>query len=317
MGYPETGTGYPMMEGRTARDWAPVPVHQVGVHLRLSFWDYLAGMVALGVMMFPLGWLAGGLAEAVTLSLGWPPGSPAIRRLSELLALGGVILLLGAVVNYQGRSLMSVVAPQQHLNLGMMGRSAVIYALSFTPVLVMAWMSGQLTLGDWSTALTLLPVMLVLVALQATAEEMVCRGYLAQGFQVLFGNAALAALPVALIFMSLHNTGDWGAGWDRKANIIMISLAFSWLTTMAGRLEPVMGAHFAHNIIVFTLAARPETGLPSVSGFADDLPQAPFSLNALLAQTLVYGAVCANYWFIGLRTGFVAHGWRGGEQRDA
>lgn len=306
-----------MVEGRDVRDWAPVPVHLVGVHLRLSFWHYLAGMAVLGLMLFPLGRLAGGLAEMVTLSLGWPPGSPAIRRLSELLALGGVIGLLGAVVNYQGRSLMSVVAPWQHLDLGMMGRSAATYALSFTPILVMAWMSGQLTLGHWQTALALLPVMLVLVALQATAEEMVCRGYLAQGFQVLLGHAALAALPVALIFMSLHNTGGWDAGWDRKANIIMISLAFSWLTTRAGRLEPAMGAHFAHNIIVFTLAARPETGLPSVTGFAEDLPRAPFSLDGLLAQTMVYGAVCANYWFIGLRTGFVAQGWRGGEKRDA
>lgn len=306
-----------MAAEREMRNWTPVPVHLVGVHLRLSFWHYLAGMAALGLMVFPLGWMAGGLAETVTLSLGWPPGSPAIRRLSELLALGGVILLLGALVNFQGRSLMSLVAPQRHLDLGMMARSAVTYTLSFTPVLVMAWMSGQLTLGHWQTALALLPVMLVLVALQATAEEMVCRGYLAQGFQVLFGHAALAAIPVALIFMALHNTGDWDTGWDRKANIIMISLAFSWLTTMAGRLEPVMGAHFAHNIIVFTLAARPETGLPSVGNLADDLPRAPFSLDGLLAQTLVYGAVCANYWFIGLRTGFVAQGWRGGDKRDA
>ncbi|MBP7338062.1 type II CAAX endopeptidase family protein [Niveispirillum sp.] len=290
--------------------WVPVPVHQVGVHLGLPFRHYLVGMVALGLLVFPVAWAAGGLSETISLSLGWAEGDPAIRRITNLLALAAIILVLGLVVNLQGRSLMSVVAPEQHLDLGMMARSAVTYGLAFTPVIVMAVMSGQLGLGDWRAALALLPMMLVLVALQATAEEMVCRGYMAQGFQVLFRHAALAALPVALIFLSLHDTGAWDQGWDRKANILMISLALSWLTTRAGRLEPAMGVHFAHNLIVFTLAARPDHGLPSVSGFAEEFPDRPFNANTFLAQSLVYGAVCANYWFIGLRTGFVEGLWR-------
>lgn len=299
-----------MRQGGEGRGWQPVPVHQVGVHLGLPFRHYLVGMVALGLLVFPVAWAAAGVSETVSLSLGWAAGDPAIRRIANLLALAAIILVLGVVVNMQGRSLMSVVAPQQHLDLGMMGRSALTYALAFTPVLVMAVMSGQLSVGDWQVALALLPMMLVLVALQATAEEMVCRGYMAQGFQVLFGHAALAALPVAVIFLSLHDTGAWDQGWDRKANILMISLALSWLTARAGRLEPAMGVHFAHNLIVFTLAARPDHGLPSVSGFDEDFPDQSFSINALLAQTLVYAAVCANYWFIGLRTGFVAGLWR-------
>lgn len=296
--------------------WQPVPVHQVGVHLGLSFRHYLAGMLALGLLVFPVAWAAGGISQTVSLSLGWAEGDPAIRRITNLLVLGAIILVLRAVVNIQGRSLMSVVAPEQHLDLGMMARSAATYALAFAPVLIMAVMSGQLSLGNWRAALALLPMMLVLVALQATAEEMVCRGYLAQGFQVLFRHALLASLPVAVIFLALHDTGDWDQGWDRKANILMISLALSWLTTQAGRLEPAMGVHFAHNLIVFTLAARPDHGLPSVSGFQEDFPERPFDLNTLLAQTLVYGAVCANYWFIGMRTGFVAGHPRGRERPE-
>lgn len=299
-----------MRQGGDSLGWQPVPVHLVGVHLGLSFRHYLAGMVALGLLVFPVAWAAGGLSETISLSLGWVEGDPAIRRITNLLALAAIILVLGVVVNMQGRSLMSVVAPQQHLDLGMMARSAATYSLAFTPVILMAVMSGQLSLGNWQAALALLPMMLVLVALQATAEEMVCRGYMAQGFQVLFGHAVVAALPVAVIFLSLHDTGGWAQGWDRKINIVMISLALSWLTTRAGRLEPAMGVHFAHNLIVFTLAARPDHGLPSVSGFAEDFPDRPFNVNAFLAQTLVYGAVCANYWFIGLRTGFVTGPWR-------
>ncbi|MFV3130770.1 CPBP family intramembrane glutamic endopeptidase [Niveispirillum sp. KHB5.9] len=307
--------GFMRQQGKD-RGWRPVPVHQVGVHLRLSFWHYLAGMLALGLLVFPVAWVAGGVSETISLSLGWAAGDPAIRRITNLLALAAIILVLGVVVNMQGRSLMSVVAPEQHLDLGMMARSAGTYALAFTPIVIMAVMSGQLSLGDWKVALALLPMMLVIVALQATAEEMVCRGYLAQGFQVLFGHAALAALPVALIFLALHDTGGWDVGWDRKTNILMISLALSWLTAQSGRLEPAMGVHFAHNLIVFTLAARPDYGLPAVSGFQEDLPDREFSINALLAQTLVYGAVCANYWFIGLRTGFVEGRWRERERPE-
>ncbi|OYQ36944.1 hypothetical protein CHU95_02860 [Niveispirillum lacus] len=299
-----------MAQGGEGLGWRPVPVHLVGVHLGLPFRHYLVGMVALGLLVFPVAWVAGGLSETISLSLGWAEGDPAIRRITNLLALAAIIGVLCVVVNMQGRSLMSVVAPQQHLDLGMMARSAAIYTLAFTPVIIIAVMSGQLTLGNWQAALLLLPMMLVLVALQATAEEMVCRGYMAQGFQVLFGHAVLAAMPVAVIFLLLHDTGAWDQGWDRKANILMISLALSWLTTWAGRLEPAMGVHFAHNMIVFTLAARPDHGLPSVSGVAGDVPDQPFDPDAFLAQILVYGAVCANYWFIGLRTGFVASRWR-------
>ncbi|MFV3074040.1 CPBP family intramembrane glutamic endopeptidase [Niveispirillum fermenti] len=298
-----------MGQGRES-GWTPIPVHMVGVHLRLSFWHYLTGMAALGLLVFPLAWTAGGVAETVTGLMDLPPGAPAVRRIADLMALAGIILLLRIILGLQGRSLMSVVAPQQHLDLGMMARSAATYTLAFTPILVMAVMSGQLGLGNWRAALALLPVMLVLVALQATAEEMVCRGYMTQGFQVLFGHAAMAALPVAVIFLLLHDTGGWDTGWDRKANILTISLALSWLTVQCGRLEPAMGVHFAHNIIIFTLVAQPDYGLPSVSGFTEPPPQKPFSADALLVQTLVYGAVCANYWFIGLRTGFVASGWQ-------
>lgn len=299
-----------MRRGDGSPGWQPVPVHLVGVHLGLPFRHYLVGMVALGLLVFPVAWAAGGLSETISLSLGWAEGDPAIRRITNLLALAAIILVLGVVINMQGRSLMSVVAPHRHLDLGMMARSAVTYSLAFTPVILLAVMSGQLSLGNWQAALALLPMMLVLVALQATAEEMVCRGYMAQGFQILFGHAALAALPVAVIFLCLHDTGAWDQGWDRKINILMISLALSWLTTRAGRLEPAMGVHFAHNLIVFTLAARPDHGLPSVSGFAEEFPDRSFNANSVLAQTLVYGAVCANYWFIGLRTGFVTGLWR-------
>ncbi len=299
-----------MRQGGKGLGWQPVPVHLVGVHLGLSFRHYLVGMVALGLLVVPMAKLAGGVSETVSLSLGWAEGDPAIHRITTLMALAAIILVLRMVLTMQGRTLMSVVAPQQHLDLGMMARSAVTYSLAFTPVILMAVLSGQLSLGNWQAALALLPMMLVLVALQATAEEMVCRGYMAQGFQVLFGHAVLAALPVAVIFLFLHDTGAWDQGWDRKINILLISLALSWLTTHAGRLEPAMGVHFAHNLIVFTLAARPDHGLPSVSGFAQDIPDPPLDAEALLAQTLVYGAVCANYWFIGLRTGYVTGLWR-------
>lgn len=295
-----------MRQGGDGWGWQPVPVHLVGVHLGLSFRHYLLGMVALGLLVFPLVGVLGGVLQALGPWLGWAESDLAIRRITNLLALACIILLLRAILAVQGRALMSVVAPQQHLDLGMMARSAGTYALAFTPIIIMVVMSGQLRLGDWRAALALLPMMVVLVALQATAEEMVCRGYLAQGFQVLFGHAALAALPVALFFTSLHDTGGWLDGWDRKTNFLLISLALSWLTAKAGRLEPAMGVHFVHNLIVFTLAARPDHGLPSVSGFQQDVIPQDFDINALVAQVLVYGAVCANYWFIGLRTGFVA-----------
>lgn len=291
------------------QEQAPVPVHMVGVHLRQTAWAYIAGMFALAVMFLLLSVVVVAGVQLVGQSMGFDKSDPALSHVGSLIVLAASILALKGLLLMQNRSLMSVVAPERHLDLGIMARSAGIYVLAFMPILIMVWMSGQVNLGNWQAALALLPIMLVLVALQATAEEMVCRGYLAQGFQILCGHAALAALPVAGIFLLLHDTGDWDMNWDRKVNILMISLGLSWLTVRTGRLEPAMGVHFAHNILIFTLMSRPEQGVPSVSGFEQDMSDQPFNWNDVMAQMLVYGAVCANYWFLGLRTGFVEAGW--------
>lgn len=294
-----------------------VPVHLLGVHLGVGFRPYLVGFVALCLLVVLGGYAAITLSDLFATFTGAERNSPMLRDLRNLLALGCAILFMQWVLSWQGRSLMSVIAPGRRLDGGMFLRSAATYAAAFAPIILISAYYGHIDAGALSFSLLLtLPVLMVLFIFQASAEEIVFRGYMAQGLQVLLGNAALAALPVALFFLVLHDSGNWNVGWEQKAMFLAMSLGLSYLTWRTGRLEAAMGVHFAHNLLVTIFLARPDSGLPSVSGFQESVGFQPPDPDRLLGVLLMQGAVASSYWFLGLFSGFVEQGWRAGKGRD-
>jgi membrane protease YdiL (CAAX protease family) len=208
-----------------------VPVHLLGVHLGVGFRPYLVGFVALCLLVVLGGYAAITLSDLFATFTGAERNSPMLRDLRNLLALGCAILFMQWVLSWQGRSLMSVIAPGRRLDGGMFLRSAATYAAAFAPIILISAYYGHIDAGALSFSLLLtLPVLMVLFIFQASAEEIVFRGYMAQGLQVLLGNAALAALPVALFFLVLHDSGNWNVGWEQKAMFLAMSLGLSYLT---------------------------------------------------------------------------------------
>lgn len=305
---------------RSQPTWATesvVPVHLLGVVRGDGFRPYLAGFVALMILVVLGGYAAITLSDLFATFAGVDRHSPLLRNLRNLLALGCAILFMQWVLGWQGRDLMSVIAPGRRLDGGMFLRSAATYAAAFAPMILISAYYGQINVGSLSLSLLLmLPVLVVLFIFQASAEEIVFRGYMAQGLQVLLGNAALAALPVAIFFLVLHDSGGWNVGWEQKAMFLAMSLGLSYLTWRTGRLEAAMGVHFAHNLLVTLFLARPQSGLPSVSGFEETVGFQPPDPDRLLGVLLMQGAVASSYWFLGLFSGFVEQGWRGGEERE-
>lgn len=290
----------------------PMPVHLVGVRTQERFRLYLAGVMILAVCMFLIGLTLYFPFQIFALLAGLQDRPQLFDRLYSLMLLGSSILAMLWVLRLHGRDLMSVIAPGRGLDYGMFGRSALCFAFSFTPIILLSAYFGALTVRapGWDLLIGL-PVLLILTLFQASAEEIFCRGYLAQGFQIVTRNAGTAALAVALIFLLLHGTGDWQAEWGRKTAILTMSLAASYLVWRMGRLEPAMGLHFANNALVHGFLSQPAEGTPGITSYATDrLQSPPMDLGTALGTLLAFAAVASSYWFLGLQSGYIEHGWR-------
>ncbi|MFI7498799.1 lysostaphin resistance A-like protein [Streptomyces sp. NPDC049687] len=128
-----------------------------------------------------------------------------------------------------------------------------------------------------------LVMLLVLVPLQAAAEEYVCRGWLVQAVGGFFRSPWIAVLPQAVLFASLH-------GWGTTAgfiDLIVFGGVAGWLTVRTGGLEAATALHAVNNLASFAVGAAFVGGLDSDETAAD----APWQMVAVdTAVTLVFAA---------------------------
>ncbi|APG45568.1 CPBP family intramembrane glutamic endopeptidase [Phaeobacter porticola] len=130
----------------------------------------------------------------------------------------------------------------------------------------------NLDLGPW---LLLLPLALIAVFVQISAEEVLFRGYLQQALAARFQHPLIwLLLPSALFAAGHYAPADAGdnapliALWAGGFGLLMADL-----TARAGTLGPAMAVHFANNIIAILLFGSPT----SLSGLA--LYLVPFELS--------------------------------------
>jgi membrane protease YdiL (CAAX protease family) len=136
--------------------------------------------------------------------------------------------------------------------------------------------------------LPILAMLLVLVPLQAAAEEYVFRGWLLQAVGGFFRSPWVAVLPQAVLFAAAH-------GWGTPAgfiDLVIFGAVAGWLTVRTGGLEAAIALHAVNNLAAFALGAAVVGGLESDETAAD----APWQLVVLdTTVTLLYAA--AVLWF--------------------
>lgn len=129
-------------------------------------------------------------------------------------------------------------------------------ALLIDPTIV----RGSASLSDWLAAA---PLLLIILFLQTSAEELVFRGYLHQALAARFATPIIWLAMPTLLFTVMH--------WQSQAPMVMnlaslfvilgFSLSMSWLLVASGNLAAAMGAHFANNIgAVMLFSYQPDLG---------------------------------------------------------
>ncbi len=131
---------------------------------------------------------------------------------------------------------------------------------------------SNLSLGVW---LVLLPVSLLSVLIQVSAEEVLFRGYLQQQLAARF-RAPLVWMLIPSVLFGLGHYMPQEAGSNAQAIAVwatIFGLLMADLTARAGTLGPAIAVHFVNNVTAILIVSMPDT----LSGLA--LYHSPFSLG--------------------------------------
>jgi len=113
--------------------------------------------------------------------------------------------------------------------------------------------------------LVFLPLVLLLIPLQVSAEEVFFRGYLYQMVGRMTGNHAVRLLVPATLFAGVHLANpevEAGGVWAILV-YVAIALYLGWLTLRSGGLEMAIGLHLGNNLIAISLVGS--TGSPRLA----------------------------------------------------
>jgi membrane protease YdiL (CAAX protease family) len=131
---------------------------------------------------------------------------------------------------------------------------------------------------------------LVLVPIQSSAEELLFRGYLLQGFGLRLRSIWVLSLLSGLIF-GLPHLFNPEAGvhfWWMGLYYVSIGAALAFITLRDGRLELALGMHAANNLFTALFANYSGSVLPTPAVFTARSVDPPFAFLTLLAGLLLF-----------------------------
>lgn len=252
--------------------YAPHEAMVFAARAKPELWRLLVGVAIVSVASFTLSAVVVGLLTSVfgrdwmaALPLGATPSHMIVLMGGFAFVTAGVALAVRAM---HDRSLLSVLGPlpvavrQFRAVLRMLLVVAVVIAV-LPPYDLGEPLQDNLPLGRW---LALLPVSMVVVLIQTSAEEILFRGYLQQALAARFSSPVVWLLvPSVLFAMGHYVPAEAGA----NAPIIALwagvfGLMMADLTARSGTLGPAIAVHFFNNIVALVFIAPPE-GLNGLS----------------------------------------------------
>lgn len=279
-----------------------LPYHRMArVTDRHSWWRPLVGTL----MVFG-GWIPAMLiliigAEIAGMLAGLPElpddegvdFGPVVSTALDLLVIAIAIPLVLLAVRWVGaRPAGTVTSVTGRLRVRWLGRclgAAAVTQAVFTAVMFLlpedeaaATGSAEVWVG-WGPYMASLAMLILLVPLQAAAEEYVCRGWLFQAVGQFLRSPWLATLPQAAVFAALHG---WGTLWG-FVDLLVFGVVVGWLTFRTGGLEAAIALHVVNNLVAFGFTAAVVDGLLSEETAAD----MPWEMAAVdIVSILLYAA---------------------------
>ncbi|MER6683854.1 CPBP family intramembrane glutamic endopeptidase [Streptomyces olivaceoviridis] len=255
------------------------PYHRLArLSPRYRWWRPLLGtlvvavayMTTVVVLMFLVAALGSGLGYPQD-DDGWPEFGPVSETAVDLLCIAVGIPVLLLVVRWIGRRPAGTVAS---VTGRLRWRWLLLCVLTAVPIVGLAMGCLFLLPADgepdsqwvgWPAFGRALVMLVLLVPVQAAAEEYVFRGWLTQTAGAFLRSPWAALLPQAVLFAAAHG---WGTPWG-FADLVVFGVAAGWLTWRTGGLEASIALHTVNNLFAFGVSAAVVDGLTSDETAAD------------------------------------------------
>ena len=121
-------------------------------------------------------------------------------------------------------------------------------------------------LVGWGSFLTSVALLVLVVPVQAAAEEYLCRGWLLQAVGSWLRGPWVPIVVQATVFAALHG---WGTPFG-FADLMLFGVVTGWATVRTGGLEAAIALHVMNNLVSMVLAAA--FGELTVEETAADMP---------------------------------------------
>ena len=142
-----------------------------------------------------------------------------------------------------------------------------------------------------SSLITLILLSLLLIPFQAAFEEVIFRGYLMQGFAVLFPSRIFALLAPAILFSLMHlmnpEVKEFGF-FLVMPQYFIFGLIFGLLTIFDNGIESALGAHAANNIFLCIMVTHKSSALQTPALFEQQVYQPGNELAGLVILGIVF-----------------------------
>jgi len=284
-----------------------LPYHRMArVSTRHRWWRPVLGTGFVAVACMLVATLVYGLCSALGAAMGYseaPDGTvefgPVSGTAIDLLAIASalpVVLLAVRWIGHRPAGTVSAVTGRLRWRwLGLCVLAALLVLAVTTAGILLLPMDDAppSRWAGWEVFGPALAMLVVLVPLQAAAEEYVFRGWLTQAVGGFLRSHWWALAPQAVLFAAAHG---WGTPWG-FADLAVFAVVAGWLTVRTGGLEAAIGLHAVNNLLAFGVSAAFVDGLKTDDTAAD----APWQLVALdLAGIALYAA--AVLWLARRRT---------------
>jgi hypothetical protein len=260
-----------------------------------DWWRY-----ALGVSAIVLFWLVLGYLPLFVLphkSLDDLFVAFVVVNFSMLMMLAGLAI---ATKWIHRRPLSTLVTPEPRIDWRRMVHAAAVWAAfsAISTVVEQLVYPGRYHLSfDPQRFFVFAVLVVVLTPIQSATEELVFRGYVAQGLSRLGWQPALIAIASSALFAAPHlmnpEVRHYGVA-VMAANYFAIGMVLSVVALRDGRLELAIGLHAANNMFLALAASYEDSVLPSAAIVTAREVDPWFSLVSIVA-----GGALFYWWFFG------------------
>jgi membrane protease YdiL (CAAX protease family) len=208
-----------------------------------------------------------------------------------------LIALILLVKPLNGRSLIKIINGTDSFRWNRFFISALIWGIISAIYLFVCLKADPSNYSLNNKSASLIPLMLISVLVfpfQAAFEEILFRGYLMQGFTVLFNNRLFPLITTSILFGLMHGLNPEVKAfgfWTMLPQYVLFGLIFGIMTIMDDGIEAAIGAHAANNAFLCVMVTNDASALQTKALFVQHNVYPWLELSTMLLMGVLIIAV--------------------------